>query len=101
MNDGSCMMYSRQMTQHAQMMQMQAAMVQRHGQPSVETAFKLGYRHVDTALTYHNQLGVGKALQNSGLPREEYFITSKIPGAFAPRFLFLYFLYSVVLKFVQ
>lgn len=48
---------------------------------SVETAFKLGYRHVDTALTYHNQLGVGKALQNSGLPREEYFITSKIPGA--------------------
>ena len=33
MNGGSCMMYSRQMTQHAQMMQMQAAMVQRHGQP--------------------------------------------------------------------
>jgi len=46
-------------------------------------AFKLGYRHVDTALGYGNQVGVGKALQtlkNGGLEREQFFVTSKIPG---------------------
>jgi len=44
------------------------------------SAFKLGYRHVDTALGYRNQVGVGKALKQVGLKREEYFVTSKIPG---------------------
>ena len=48
---------------------------------AVESAFKLGYRHVDTALTYGNQRGVGQALHATGLARQEYFITSKIPGA--------------------
>jgi len=43
-------------------------------------AFKLGYRHVDTALGYGNQVGVGKALKQVGLKREDYFVTSKIPG---------------------
>lgn len=47
---------------------------------SVLSAFKLGYRHVDTALGYDNQKGVGRALKATGLPREEYFVTTKIPG---------------------
>lgn len=47
---------------------------------AVETAFKLGYRHVDTAFDYDNQVGVGQGLRASGLTREEYFVTSKIPG---------------------
>jgi len=44
------------------------------------SAFKLGYRHVDTALGYRNQVGVGKALKQVDLKRDEYFVTSKIPG---------------------
>lgn len=47
---------------------------------AVELAFSLGYRHVDTAFVYKNHQGVGEALQRTGLPREEYFVTSKIPG---------------------
>ena len=47
---------------------------------AVKTAFSLGYRHVDTALGYRNQVGVGRALAASGLEREQYFVTSKIPG---------------------
>jgi diketogulonate reductase-like aldo/keto reductase len=46
-------------------------------------AFKLGFRHVDTAYGYNNQVGVGKALKQleaGGLKRQEYFVTSKIPG---------------------
>eukprot|EP00928_Gymnodinium_smaydae_P046579 TRINITY_DN31031_c0_g1_i1.p1 TRINITY_DN31031_c0_g1~~TRINITY_DN31031_c0_g1_i1.p1 ORF type:complete len:332 (-),score=68.89 TRINITY_DN31031_c0_g1_i1:64-1059(-) len=46
----------------------------------VTEAFKLGYRHVDTAMIYENQVGVGAALKKSGLERSEYFVTSKIPG---------------------
>jgi len=45
-------------------------------------AFKIGYRHVDTALGYGNQVGVGKALKTikKGLERDLFFVTSKIPG---------------------
>lgn len=43
-------------------------------------AFKIGFRHVDTALGYRNQVGVGKALKKVGLEREQFFVTSKIPG---------------------
>jgi len=43
-------------------------------------AFKIGYRHVDTAFGYNNQVGVGSALKKVDLQREEYFVTSKIPG---------------------
>lgn len=46
---------------------------------SVKTAFGVGYRHVDTAFLYGNQLGVGRALKEVGVPRDEYFVTSKIP----------------------
>lgn len=46
----------------------------------VPAAFKLGYRHVDTALVYANHVGVGRALKKTGLKRSDYFVTSKIPG---------------------
>jgi len=49
-------------------------------QASLATAFSMGYRHVDTAYGYENQVGVGKALAASGLPLNELFITSKVPG---------------------
>lgn len=45
------------------------------------TAFKLGYRHVDTAQGYKNEAGVGKAIRASALPRSSIYITTKLwPG---------------------
>ena len=41
-------------------------------------AFKLGYRHIDTAHAYQNERGVGAAVKKCGIPREEIFITSKL-----------------------
>lgn len=41
-------------------------------------ALKVGYRHVDTAMAYFNEEEVGKAVKDSGLPRDEIFITSKL-----------------------
>merc|ERR1712232_1337801 len=45
----------------------------------VVTAFKVGYRHVDTAHFYANAVGVGQALRKLGLPRDQYFVTTKAP----------------------
>lgn len=39
-----------------------------------------GYRHIDTAYAYQNEEGVGKAIKDSGLKREEFFITTKLPS---------------------
>jgi 2,5-diketo-D-gluconate reductase A len=44
---------------------------------AVRWALELGYRHVDTAQAYGNEESVGRALQESGLAREEVFITTK------------------------
>lgn len=44
----------------------------------VKTAIRLGYRHVDTAQAYANERGVGEGVRESGVVREEIFITSKI-----------------------
>lgn len=44
----------------------------------VSEAIKVGYRSIDTAQAYGNEEGVGNAIANSGLPREEFFITTKI-----------------------
>jgi 2,5-diketo-D-gluconate reductase A len=44
----------------------------------VGAAFEAGYRHIDTAQMYRNEEGVGRALADSGLPREEVFITTKL-----------------------
>lgn len=45
---------------------------------SVEEALKVGYRHIDTAAVYGNEKSVGTAIKNSGIEREEIFITSKL-----------------------
>ena len=44
----------------------------------VAEAIKVGYRSIDTAQVYGNEEGVGKAITKSGLPREEFFVTTKI-----------------------
>jgi len=44
---------------------------------AVRWALELGYRHIDTAQAYGNEESVGTGLQDSGLPREEVFITTK------------------------
>lgn len=45
---------------------------------SVLDALEIGYRSIDTAAAYHNEEAVGKAIKNSGVPREELFITTKL-----------------------
>ncbi|GAB3076907.1 aldo/keto reductase [Nocardioides zeae] len=45
---------------------------------AVLTAFEAGYRHIDTAQMYQNEAGVGRALRNSGLAREDVYITTKL-----------------------
>ena len=45
---------------------------------TVLTALKAGYRHIDTAAAYFNEADVGRAVRESGIPREEIFITSKL-----------------------
>lgn len=45
---------------------------------AVTQALKAGYRHIDTAAAYFNEEDVGKAVRDSGIPREEIFITSKL-----------------------
>ncbi|MDO4555645.1 MAG: aldo/keto reductase, partial [Lachnospiraceae bacterium] len=41
-------------------------------------AIETGYRSIDTAQAYGNEEGVGNAIEKSGLPREEFFITTKV-----------------------
>lgn len=45
---------------------------------AVTNALKAGYRHIDTAAAYMNESDVGKAVRDSGISREEVFITSKL-----------------------
>lgn len=45
---------------------------------AVSLALKHGYRHIDTAEGYRNEASVGKAVKDSGIPREEIFVTSKL-----------------------
>lgn len=44
----------------------------------VSEALEVGYRHLDTARAYDNEEGVGRAVADSGIPREELFITTKL-----------------------
>lgn len=48
----------------------------------VLNALEMGYRHVDTAVRYGNEVGVGRALAASGLKRQEYYVTTKLDGPF-------------------
>ncbi|MBD5080233.1 MAG: aldo/keto reductase [Ruminococcaceae bacterium] len=45
---------------------------------AVRDALDAGYRHIDTATAYFNEEEVGKAVRDSGIPREEIFVTSKL-----------------------
>lgn len=45
---------------------------------AVREALDAGYRHIDTATAYYNEEEVGNAVRDSGIPREEVFITSKL-----------------------
>lgn len=44
----------------------------------VSDALEVGYRHIDTAAIYGNEVGVGRALAASGIPRDELFVTTKL-----------------------
>ena len=45
---------------------------------AVKTALEMGVRHIDTAHAYQNERSVGKAVKESGIPREEVWITTKL-----------------------
>ncbi len=46
---------------------------------AVGIALEAGYRHIDTATGYENEAGIGRALAAAGLPRDEIFVTTKMP----------------------
>lgn len=45
----------------------------------IASALKAGYRHIDTALMYKTEKPVGEAIQESGIPREKLYVTTKLP----------------------
>src|SRR5688572_2896351 len=45
---------------------------------TVRYALDLGYRHIDTARWYSNERDVGKAVRESGVPREQIYVTTKL-----------------------
>jgi diketogulonate reductase-like aldo/keto reductase len=54
----------------------------RECEDAVRWALEAGYRHIDTAQAYRNERSVGRALRDSGVPRDDVFITTKFyPGA--------------------
>lgn len=44
----------------------------------VASAIEAGYRHIDTAQAYENEAGVGRGIKESGIPRDQLFITTKL-----------------------
>jgi 2,5-diketo-D-gluconate reductase A len=52
---------------------------------AVRSALEVGYRHIDTATMYRNEGEVGRAVRDSGVPREQVFITTKLPPGAAGR----------------
>src|SRR5699024_12791179 len=46
----------------------------------LQSAITNGYRHFDTAITYRNEAVIGKAIAESDVPREEFFINSTLLG---------------------
>jgi len=45
---------------------------------AVAEALKVGYRHIDTAVAYFNEAEVGRAIKDSGIPRDQIWVTSKL-----------------------
>ena len=52
---------------------------------AVRSALEVGYRHIDTATMYGNESQVGQAVAESGVPRAEIFVTTKLPQSHAGR----------------
>ena len=52
---------------------------------AVRYALEVGYRHIDTATMYANERRVGQAVAESGVPRAELFVTTKLPQSHAGR----------------
>ncbi len=52
---------------------------------AVRRALDIGYRHIDTATGYGNEAEVGRALKDSGVPRADVFVTTKLPPDHAGR----------------
>ncbi len=50
--------------------------------PAITAATAAGYRHIDSAMRYGNERGVGTGVRASGIPREEIFVTTKLDGEF-------------------
>src|SRR5579875_3128731 len=57
----------------------------REAYDAVRTALDLGYRLIDTATMYRNEAAVGRAVRESGVPREEVFVTTKLQAGDAGR----------------
>jgi 2,5-diketo-D-gluconate reductase A len=50
--------------------------------PAVVAAIEAGYRHIDTAYKYGNETGVGQGIRDSGIRREDLFVTTKLDGTY-------------------
>ena len=50
--------------------------------PVIVTAIEAGYRHLDTAVKYGNEAGVGRGIRDSGIARGELFVTTKLNGVY-------------------
>lgn len=51
----------------------------------VSDAFVAGYRHIDTARIYRNEAGIGRAIRESGIPRDDLYITTKLWNGDQPK----------------
>lgn len=51
------------------------------GEDAVARAIDIGYRHIDTAVRYGNEAEIGRAIRRSGIPRSDFFLTTKVPFA--------------------
>jgi 2,5-diketo-D-gluconate reductase A len=60
-------------------------MTGRRCRAAVRYALEAGYRHIDTATFYRNEREVGEAVRESGVPREQVFVTTKLPPSAAGR----------------
>jgi len=49
---------------------------------TVVLAAEAGYRHIDTATRYGNEAGVAEGIRRTGIPREDFFVTTKLDGQF-------------------
>lgn len=47
---------------------------------AIKDAYKIGYRHIDSASAYQNEEGVGKAIKELNVSRQDIFVTTKVPA---------------------